>query len=130
LEALATPGVDLAEDLLCALRGLHEDDAAILRIASPFDEAASLHPIDDPGDARNRDVQRVREMAHRHRPGRLEERQHVEMDQADGALVPALERGDELARVPGRELGERQPNELARRFLAPGRSPSGLRALQ
>ena len=37
-------------------------------------------------------------------PVRVEDRQHVEVDEADRAVVPAPERSDELARVPRQEL--------------------------
>ena len=56
-----------------------------------LDEAALLHPADDPGRARDRHVERVGELRHRQRAVRLEDRQDVEMDQAERALEPRPE---------------------------------------
>ena len=61
------------------------------RRRAALDEAALLHPVDDPGRARDRDVERLREPAHRQRPVRLEDRQDVEVDEAERALQPRAE---------------------------------------
>jgi hypothetical protein len=58
-----------------------------------------LHPIDDPGGIRERDVEQVREPAHRHRPVVLEQPQDVHLRHADVAL-------DELAHRRALELAD------------------------
>ena len=69
--------------------GVDEDDPAVVVVVAALDEAALLHPVDDPGRARDRHVERVGELAHRQRALVLEDRQHVEVDDAERALQPA-----------------------------------------
>ena len=45
------------------LRRDHQDDPAVLVVVLALDEAALLHPADDPGRARDGDVERVGELA-------------------------------------------------------------------
>ena len=91
---------------------MDEHDTPIGAVMAAFDQAALLHAIDDPGHARHRDLKGVGEVAHRIGSICIEQRQHVEVNEADRVAMPSAEGGDELARVPGQELveeGVRQP---------------------
>ena len=68
-----------------------EDDPPVRRVVAALDEAALLHPVDDAGRAGDRDVERLGEPAHRQRALGLEDRQDVEVDEAERAAQPAPE---------------------------------------
>ena len=115
-EPLAAPFVDLLEDPGSCRGGMHEDDAPVVRIVATFHESPVDHPVHDPGHARDRDIELLGEAAHRQRSLGLEQRQDVEVDQAERTLLPAPEMRDELARIPGRELDEDGLDELLMRL--------------
>ena len=94
------------EDLAAAPSLVDADDPPVRLAVAPLDEAALLHPVDDPGRAGDRDVERLGELAHRQRALGLEDRQDVEVDEAERAAEPAAEHAHPLARVPGRQLVE------------------------
>ena len=74
---------------LAALVGDRDpDDPAVLVVALPLDEAALLHPVDDPGRARLAHVHGVGEAAHRQRPLGVEREQDVEVDEAERPTRP------------------------------------------
>ena len=62
--------------------GIDQDDAAVLVVVLALDQAALLHPADDPGRARDGDIERVGETRHRQGAAHLEDGQDVEVDQA------------------------------------------------
>ena len=104
--------LDTFEDLLAGPAEMDDDDPAVGRVMAAGDEAAALHPADDAGHARDRDVEGLRELAHRARPGLLEDRDDVEVDEAQRAALPALEGVQPIARTPRRQLGEQLVGEL------------------
>ena len=71
-------------------RRVNQHDPPVLGVVPSLDEASRLHPVDDAGHARDRDVEGLGEAAHRHRALGLEERQNVEVGHAHRALVQAL----------------------------------------
>ena len=87
-----------------------------------LDEPAILHPVDDPGRAGDRHVEGVGELSHGQRPGRLEDGQDVEVDEAQRALDPAAEDPDALLGAPGDELLDHVVEET--------RSPARLAIIQ
>jgi hypothetical protein len=84
-----------------------EDDAPVILLVAPLDQAALLHPIHDPGRARNRDIERLRETAHRQRSVRLENGENVQVNDAQRPAKPRPERPDAVSRLPGRQLVEK-----------------------
>lgn len=119
-EALATTGIDALEECRRTGSRLDEDDPTVVRVVAALDQVAGFHPVDDARGARNADVERFREVAHRQRTFRLEEREDVQVGQAERALVPAPEGGHEFARVPGAQLVDDVALEPD-----PGLAPSG-----
>ena len=75
------------------------DHAPVLVVAAALDEAALLHAVHDPGGARLRDVERLRQGAHRERAVRLEDGQDVEVDEAQRPRRPAPHVADMSAGV-------------------------------
>ena len=75
LEALGEPLADLG----AALGDDEHLHAPVVRRAAALDQAAVLEAVDDPGDVRVVAVQRLGEVAHRHRPVGVEhaERAHL-----------------------------------------------------
>ena len=65
-----------------------QHDPTVVALASPLDEPALVHPVDDPGRARDRHVERLGELAHRQRAVGLEHRQDVQVDEAERAAQP------------------------------------------
>src|SRR6185295_8495102 len=116
-ESQAATLADVLEQLPTTLAGMDEDHAAVLAVAPPLNQASGFHPVDDAGDACDGDVELLGESAHGHRAGGLQERKDVEVDEADRALMPLLKRGDELPRVPHRELVDDLANQGALRPL-------------
>jgi hypothetical protein len=57
----------------------NEHDAPIVRMSYPLDEAALFHAVDETGRVRIRDVEELRDPAHRQIAVALEHRHHVEM---------------------------------------------------
>src|SRR4051812_23173958 len=110
-EACSASLVEGSEGVATSLGDAHEDDPAILEVVDPLDEPALLHAVDDSGRAGDGHVERLGEAAHLEGAVRVEEDQDVEMRKADRTLVPALERGDELSRMPRAELVDRLPDE-------------------
>ena len=85
------------------------DTPVIVPASTALHEAAVLHAADDAGRARDRDAERVGEVAHRQGAAHLELRDDVQMDQgerAERSAVPALDGRDPFARVPGGQLVE------------------------
>ena len=121
-EVLATLVHHVTEDREAGLRRDHEDDPAVLVVVLALDEAALLHPADDPGRARDRHVERVGELRHRQRAARLEDGQDVEVDQAQRALQPRPEHLHPVLRAPRRHLAD----ELGDDRVAVGRSAGAL----
>src|SRR4051794_38753181 len=94
------------EDLAAGARGVHGHDAAIRIAVAPLDEAALLHPVDDPGGAGDRYVELLGEAGHREWALQLEDRQDVDVDEAEGPDEEAPERRQAFLRIPGRHLIE------------------------
>jgi hypothetical protein len=112
LQTIAPVLIDLAEDARAGVGGVDEDDPPIVGAVPAFDQSARVHPVDDPGHARDRDVELLRQLPHRQRAVRLEDGQDVEVDQTEAAALPPSERAHELARVPGEELVEEGVGQL------------------
>ena len=106
LEVLAALGCHLVEDRVARWRPVHDDDAAIVGIPTSFDESTPLDPVDDPGEARDRHVQLVSQLRHRQRSVDLEDRQDVQVNEAQRAAKPVAERTRALARTPRGQLVE------------------------
>jgi len=86
--------------LKAGLGRLDEHDPPVAGAMPAHDEAVPLHPVDDAGCARHRNVQFVRQDAHRLRSLRLQGAEDAEMDQAQRTLMPALEGAGSIARRP------------------------------
>ena len=111
--------VDVSEDVTACLGGMDQHDPTILVLVPSLDEAALLHPVDDPGHARHGDVERLGQVAHGVRAVRVEHGEHVQVNEAERAVVPAAKGADELARVPRQEfvpdgVGEPPPTRYGR----------------
>lgn len=57
----------------------------VIRIAMPLNQPAFLHPVDDPGRTGLGHVERFGEPAHRRRTVAVENREYVEVDEAQRA---------------------------------------------
>ena len=77
-------GRDAVDQLPAGLGERDPDHPAVDRVAPPLHEAAPLHPVDDAGGAGLRDIEGLGDAAHRQRAVDLEDRQDVEMDEAQG----------------------------------------------
>jgi hypothetical protein len=89
-ERVALEDLDVGQRRSTTIAQCDVDDAPVLVVAEPMDEAALLHPIDEPRRVRERHVQRVRDAAHRHRPVSLEHRHDVEVRHADAHAEKTL----------------------------------------
>ena len=117
-EVLAALGCHLPEDGVAGIGRVDEDDPPIGGVVAALDEAALLHPVDDPGRARDRHVEGVGELRHRQRTLRLEDREDVQVDEAQRPAQPMLERPCALARAPRRQLVQEVLGGLASRGRA------------
>ena len=86
--------------------GFHHDHAMLRTPAVPAnDEAAILQFADHARGARDGYVEQLGQPAHRDRAGVLEDHEHVEMDEAQGAPMPMAQCACPLALpVPRRQL--------------------------
>ena len=105
-EVLAPLHRKVAEDRITRIGRVDEDHPAIVRLVAPLDEAALLHAVDDPGRARDRDIQSLGELAHGERAVGLEHGQHMEVDEAERPAQPVPERAGTLTRAPGGQFLE------------------------
>ncbi len=87
-ETLAPLGGNPFDELSPVVAERHADDASVLVVAPALDEAALLHAVHDPGRARLGDVERLREGAHRQRAVDLEDREDVEVHEAERTRGP------------------------------------------
>jgi len=71
--------VHVLEHLGAAGRRVDDDDPAVGQVMPALDEPALLHAVDDARRAGHRDVERLRELAHRQGPIDLEHGQDVEI---------------------------------------------------
>ena len=101
-----------AEDLLATLGHVNLDDAPVVVVAAALDDALLLHPIDDPGGAGDRNVEHLGQAATWSRAAEAQLHQHVQVDEAERALVPALEGALEVAEADLVELAEDVVDEL------------------
>ena len=106
---------ELPEDVGARFAHVDDDQAAVIGVRQALDQAALLHAVDDAGRARHRNVERVRQMAHRLRTVRLEDGEHVQVHEAERTGQPGLERLPAIAGIPGRELFEDVVRERRRR---------------
>ena len=90
---------------------MNRDDSTIRIVVLPLDQAALLHPGDDARRAGHGDVQLLGEPAHRQRSLDLEDRQDVDVDQAQRSTEEAPEGAHPFLGVPGRHLVEQILNE-------------------
>jgi hypothetical protein len=103
-ETLTASLVDLAEDIAARIRRVDEHDPTIVAAMPPLDQTALLHATHDPGHACDRDVERLCQMAHGVGTIRIDDREDIEVDEAERVPTPAPEGNDELAWAPGQEL--------------------------
>ncbi len=85
-------------------------------VADALDEAALLHPVDEPGGIRDADPEPVREPAHRQGSMLLQDPEDLEVAEADPAVVhrPGA-RAAPMARQRGDTLGDLAEDVLASR---------------
>ena len=100
----ALPGEGV-EHPAAAFGRVNHHDPPVVRIAAPHDELAVLHPVDDARRTGDRDVEAFRQPAHRQR-SRLEDREDVEMDEAERPAQPGTEHSLAFARRPDGEFVE------------------------
>ena len=86
LHQVVLDDLDLVEEAAAGRGEPDEDDPAVVRDADPLDETALLHPVDEPGGVRQRDVEELGEAAHRELAGLFEAPHDVEMRHADPLL--------------------------------------------
>ena len=106
----------IADDLESGRGQPHDDDAAVFAVTNSLHESAFLEPVDEAGRVRVRDVQQLREAAHREIPVVVEQGQHVHMRHADALLHHPL-RSDTLQFAQARlQVGNDALNEGLRRL--------------
>jgi hypothetical protein len=105
-EVLSAFHREVPEYRVAGIRRMDEDDPPILWLAPSLDQAALLHPIDDPGRARHRHIERLGQLAHRERAVGLEDRENVQVDETQRPTQPLAQRAGAFARVPRGQLLE------------------------
>ena len=93
------------------------DDAAVRVLPAPFHEASLLHAVDDAGRAGLGHVERLGEGTHRDRPLLVQDRQHVEVDEAEWPRRPAAQ--------VAHDAGRRVRGELVEELADQGRARGG-----
>ncbi len=88
-ETLAMVLLERARHFEPGLGQVDQDDPSIGRIVAAFDHAPLGHSADDAGGAGHRNVESLGQAAHGDRTFCLEHAQHVQVDQAERAAMPA-----------------------------------------
>ena len=90
-ELAASDEIELGHDVPAGLGELDDDDTPIASVADPLHESALLHPVDDRGRIRQRNVAKIGETAHRQRPEGGKAHEDMELARADRLLAQPLE---------------------------------------
>ena len=108
---LAAALLDVAEHRRSLLGKVYEDNPPVFGPMPAFDQDASLHAVDNPRRARVRYVELLGQAAHGERALRLEDRQDVQMNETEGAAVPAPKLTHSVPRAPPGQLIEQLGDE-------------------
>lgn len=103
---LAAVCLEITEHRAPSFQEMDLHESAIVGRVTSLDQPTPLHPLDDAGRARVRHVEAVGELAHRQRTLSLENRKHVEVDEAEGTAMPAAEHPYPVVRAPFGQLTE------------------------